>query len=127
MAKIKIAQSPTFNALVKIPRVGGEPVEVDFEFKYLDRATLAAMFDRWNAARTEYAAKVKDENLSWVDATAAEISLQVEQIKDVVSGWGFDDKFSDESIANLVSTCVGAPEAVINAYQSAYVPARLGN
>ncbi|MNP82125.1 hypothetical protein D3C76_1806680 [compost metagenome] len=55
------------------------------------------------------------------------MQLQAEQIKAVTVGWGFDDKFNDEAIHELVTTCVGAPQAVLDAYQQAYNPARLGN
>lgn len=127
MAKIKIAPNPTFKAKVQIPRVGGDAVAVDFEFKYLDRIALSALFDRWNTARDARATKVQDEGMSWQDATASEIALQVEQLKDIVSGWGFDEKLSDEAMTALVTTCVGAPQAVLAAYQAAYQPARLGN
>lgn len=127
MAKIKIAPNPTFKAKVQIPRVGGEAVAVDFEFKYLDRIALSALFDRWNIARDAHATKVQDEGMSWQDATASEIALQVDQLKDIVSGWGFDEKLSDEAMTALVTTCVGAPQAVLAAYQAAYQPARLGN
>ncbi|WP_421547363.1 phage tail assembly chaperone [Pseudomonas sp. QD4] len=127
MAKIKISHNPIFKAKVAIPRVGADPVTVDFEFKYLDRMSLSGLFDRWNAARDEHAAKVQDDSLSWQDATASEIALQVSQLKDIVSGWGFEEKLSDESLTALVTTCVGAPKAVLDAYQAAYQPARLGN
>jgi hypothetical protein len=127
MAKIKIAQNPTFNAEVSIPRVGGTPEKVSFTFIYMDRVALSVLFDKWNKAREEYAAKVKEEGLTWREATASEIQLQVAQIKDIVSGWGFDDKFTDEAIAELVKTCIGTPQAVLDAYQGAYNPARLGN
>ncbi len=127
MAKIKIAQNPTFSAEVKIPRVGGEPVPVEFQFRYLDRVALAEMFDRWNKARDAWAAKVQEDSPSWKEATAAEIELQAEQLKDIVVGWDLDDEFSEEAILDLVKTCTGAPKAVTEAYQSAYSPARLGN
>lgn len=127
MAKIKIAHNPTFKAPVMIPRIGESPVKVDFEFKYMDRKALAEMFESWNKARKELNAKTTEDGMTWQEVTSAEILLQVQQIKDVVTGWGFDDKFSDESIAALVTTCVGAPQAVIDAYQGAYDPARLGN
>lgn len=127
MAKIKIAQNPTFGAAVQLPRVGSDPVEVGFEFRYLDRVALAEMFDRWNKARDAWAEKAKEEGVSWKDATAAEIELQAEQLKDIVVGWDFDDKFCDDSILDLVQTCTGAPKAVIDAFQNAYSLARLGN
>ncbi|TDV70191.1 phage tail assembly chaperone [Pseudomonas sp. LP_7_YM] len=127
MAKIKIAQNPTFKAKVAIPRVGEKPVDVDFEFKYLDRLVLSTLFDKWNAAREEHAAKVQDGNLPWQQATRDEIAMQVSQMKDIVSGWGFDDTFNDEAMTALVTTCVGASQAVLDAYQGAYQSARLGN
>ncbi|MCF9000470.1 phage tail assembly chaperone [Pseudomonas syringae] len=127
MAKIKIAQNPTFKAPVMIPRIGEAAVKVDFEFKYMDRTELAEMFGRWNKARAELNAKSIEDGMSWEKVTASEIALQVEQIKEVVTGWSFDDKFTGEAVAALVTTCVGAPQAVIDAYQSAYDPARLGN
>lgn len=102
-------------------------MKVDFEFKYMDRTELAEMFGRWNKARAELNAKSIEDGMSWEKVTASEIALQVEQIKEVVTGWSFDDKFTGEAVAALVTTCVGAPQAVIDAYQSAYDPARLGN
>lgn len=127
MAKIKISQNPTFKTKVAIPRVGADPVSVEFEFKYMDRLALAAHFDKWNAARDEHAKKVQEDDLSWQEATGAEIALQVCQLKDIVASWAFDEKLSDESLTALVTTCIGAPQAVLEAYQSAYQPARLGN
>jgi len=127
MAKIKISQNPTFKAKVAIPRVGADPVSVEFEFKYMDRLALAAHFDKWNAARDEHAKKVQEDDMSWQEATGAEIALQVGQLKDIVASWAFDEKLSDESLTALVTTCIGAPQAVLEAYQSAYQPARLGN
>lgn len=85
------------------------------------------MFDQWNKARDAWAVKTQEEGVSWKDATAAEIKLQVEQIKDIVVGWDLEDEFGDEAIVDLVRTCTGAPKAVTDAFQSAYTPARLGN
>ena len=127
MAKIKISQNPTFKTKVAIPRVGADPVSVEFEFKYMDRLALAAYFDKWNAARDDHAKKVQEDDLSWKEATGAEIALQAGQLKDIIESWGFDEKLSDESLIALVTTCIGAPQAVLSAYQGAYQPARLGN
>lgn len=127
MAKIKISPNPTFKAKVSIPRVGDKPVEVDFEFKYLNRIALSGLFDKWNTARDEHAARVQEDGLSWQEATASEIALQVTQLKEIISSWGFDEKLSDETLTALVTTCVAAPKAVLEAYQAAYQPARLGN
>ncbi|WP_338459511.1 phage tail assembly chaperone [Pseudomonas sp. TE3-3-F2023] len=127
MPKIKIAQNPTFTAEVKIPRVGGDPVAVEFTFRYFDRTALAKLYDSWNQAAEANAEKAKAEGASLEQFTAGQVQLQAEQIKAVTVGWGFDDKFNDEAILKLVTTCVGAPQAVLDAYQQAYNPARLGN
>lgn len=127
MAKITIAQNPAFTASVQLPRIGNDPVAVQFQFRYLDRLALAEMFDRWNAARESLAARAQQEGTRWVDMTAEEISFQVNQLKEIVLGWDLDDAFDDDALKALVQTCAGAPKAVIDAYQSAYSPARLGN
>lgn len=59
--------------------------------------------------------------------TAPDIERQVEQVEALVSGWGFDDKLSPESIRALVETSAGAAEAIVKAYQQAFNTARLGN
>lgn len=127
MASFKIAQNATFKAEVEIPRVGFDPIKVEFEFRYRDRKELSAMFDKWNAAREALVHEAGTEGSTWEQTTAAEIKLQASQMKDIVVGWAFDDAFTDEAIADLVTTCVGAPAAVLDAYQSAYAVARRGN
>ncbi len=127
MTKIKIAQNPTFAAVVLVPRIGAEPAPVQFQFRYMDRLALSAMFDRWNAAREDLADKARKDGVTWEDVTTGEIALQAEQLGEIVTGWDLEDEFSPEAIADLVRTCTGAPKAVIDAYQEAYSPARLGN
>lgn len=95
MAKIKIAQNPTFTAEVKIPRIGGESVTVEFTFRYMDRAALAKLYDGWNKAFEAHAEKCKAEGASPEQFTAGQVQLQTEQIKAVIAGWGFHDKFTD--------------------------------
>ena len=126
MAKIRIAQNPTFKAFVLIPVVGEEPEKIEFTFKYRDRPGLAALFDDWSAKGKEMRAGFGDDT-TLSDVVSAETELQVQQIKDLVVGWGFDDKLDDKSIQALVKSCYGATEAVVNAYQSAFSQARLGN
>lgn len=127
MAKIKIAQNPTFTAAVQLPRVGAEPVAVDFTFRYMDRLALADMFDRWGKDREAWLEKAKEPGAEWVATTAGEVDLQVKQLTEIVVGWDLEDDFSGEAILDLVRTCTGAPKAVIDAFQAAYNPARLGN
>ncbi|MFJ2526198.1 phage tail assembly chaperone [Pseudomonas capeferrum] len=127
MAKIKIAQNPTFTAVVQVPRIGGDPVPVGFEFRYMDRVALAGMFDRWNKARDTWAEKAKNDGATWEEVTSGEIALQAEQLGEIVTGWDLEDEFSQKAILELVRTCTGAPKAVTDAFQAAYSPARLGN
>lgn len=127
MAKIKIAQNPTFAAVVQVPRIGREPEPVEFQFRYMDRMSLAGMFDRWNKARDAWAEKAKNDGATWEEVTAGEIALQAEQLGEIVTGWDLEDEFSAEAIGDLVRTCTGAPKAVTDAFQAAYSPARLGN
>ena len=72
-------------------------------------------------------AEASKEGSTWEETTAAEIKLQASQMQDIVVGWAFDDAFTEESIVDLVTACVGAPAAVIDAYQKAYEVARRGN
>lgn len=126
MAKFKIAQAPTFKGPVMIPIVGQAPVKVDFTFKYRDRVDLAALFDEWNQRRKEGFERLGD-NPSLSDVVTVDTEQQAQQIKDLVVGWEFDDKFNDESIKALVTSCHGTAEAVVDAYQEAFAKARTGN
>lgn len=126
MAKFKIAQAATFLGAVMIPVVGQEPVKVDFTFKYRNRVELAALFDEWNQRRKEGLERFgEDSTVSQI--VAIDTENQVQQIKDLVVGWEFDDKFDDESIKALVTSCQGTTEAVVDAYQAAFTKARTGN
>lgn len=127
MTKIRIAQNPTFTAVVQVPRIGAEPAPVEFQFRYMDRVALSTMFDRWNKARDALAAKAQEDGATWEEVTAGEIALQAEQLGEIVTGWDLEDEFSAQAIVDLVRTCTGAPKAVVDAFQSAYSPARLGN
>ncbi|AMW64534.1 hypothetical protein GIW54_09885 [Pseudomonas proteolytica] len=129
MAKFKIAQNPTFKAVVDIPRVGGAVIQVPFEFKYRNRKELAALFAGWQekVKEDQEAFKAKADDLTLIDITDADIERQVEQVEALVESWGFDDKLSQDSIRALVQTSAGAGEAIVAAYQAAYAPVRSGN
>ncbi|AUZ46539.1 phage tail assembly chaperone [Pseudomonas orientalis] len=126
MAKFKIAQSPTFLGAVMVPLVGQDPVKVGFTFKYRNRIELAALFDEWNQRRKDGLDKF-GEKPSVSEIVAVDTENQIQQIKDLVVGWEFDDKFDDESIKALVTSCQGTTEAIVDAYQDAYSKARTGN
>lgn len=121
--KFKIKQNPTFKAKVVIPVVGGDGVETEFEFKYLTRKELAAMYDKWS----DEAKKLTFEDVTLAELTEQEMKLQVMQIKDIVCGWDIEDEFNDESIEGLVNISINIVKAITDVYQKAYVESKLGN
>lgn len=126
MAKqFKICTNPTFKALVQIPVVGGEPVEVEFVFKAKNRKELATLFSKWGKEFEELRESGSDFSLE--DWAEAEIKLQVSQVKDITEGWNFQDSFTDENIERLVNSSISVTEAITNAYNTAYVSAKRGN
>ncbi|MFJ7312953.1 phage tail assembly chaperone [Pseudomonas sp. NPDC098747] len=129
MAKFKIAQNPTFKADVDIPRVGGTTIKVPFEFKYRDRKELAVLFAGWqeSAKEDQERFKAKGDELTLIEITDSHVERQIEQVTQLVTGWGFDDKLGAESIRALVETSAGAGDAIVDAYQKAFSAARLGN
>lgn len=122
--KFKIANNPTFKSKVSIPRVGGSEIEVEFEFKYLTRKQLAAIYEEWQAKLSEL--NITDDT-TLTELTDIEVELQIKQLKDIVIGWDFDDEFNDENIEQLVETSVFAAKTVIESYQEAYMKAKVGN
>ncbi|WP_324727133.1 phage tail assembly chaperone [Pseudomonas chlororaphis] len=125
MAKFTLIQNPTFKADVMIPRVGGEQVKVEFEFKYLDRTALAALYAEWGERHRELGLKVEEMDLK--EFTAAKIDLEVDQIKAVVADWDIKEKFTEQNIRILVTSIVSASGAVLAAYSEAFNQSRLGN
>lgn len=121
--KFKIKQNPTFKAKVVIPVVGGDGVETEFEFKYLTRKELAAMYDKWS----DEAKKLTFEDVTLAELTDQEMDLQVMQIKDIVCGWDIEDEFNDENIEGLVNISINIVKAITDVYQKAYVESKLGN
>lgn len=122
--KFKIANNPTFKSKVSIPRVGGDEIQVEFEFKYLTRKELAKVYDGWQEKLTDLNI-TDDTTLS--ELTDIEVELQIKQLKDIVQGWDFEDEFNDDNIEQLVETSVFAAKTVIEAYQEAYMKAKVGN
>lgn len=122
--KFRIAQNATFKQVVKIPRIGGEPVEVEFEYKFIPRKELAALYDAW---RDQASAIEVDEDSKLSDLTDFEIGLQVRQLKDILVGWNFEDEFNDENIQAVVEMSVHATQAIISGFQEAYSKAKVGN
>ena len=131
MAKtFKIQQNPTFKETVKIPRVGGEPLEVVFEFKYLTRKELAVLQDDWNKSTKEMIekwTKAEDAERSLEEMSEDEITHNVKQLKDIVVGWNFSDEFNDENIRALVEATLHTTDSIVKAYYEAYAKAKVGN
>jgi hypothetical protein len=129
MASFKIAQNPTFKADVEIPRVNGETIKVPFVFKYRGRKDLAALFVGWQeSAKAEQAdLEAKGDAVTLAEITESQMARQVKQVQELVDSWGFDDELSEENIRALVDTSSGAGDAIVDAYQKAFVPARKGN
>ncbi|WP_421549112.1 phage tail assembly chaperone [Pseudomonas sp. QD4] len=125
MAKFTLIQKPTFHTTVMVPQVAGDPVQVGFEFKYLDRTALADLYAEWGERHKALGLKVEEMDLK--SFTAAQIDLQVDQVKAVVAGWEFEEELNDENIRILVSSIVSVPSAVLGAYSEAFNQARLGN
>lgn len=133
MAKsFKVQIKPTFKSAVKIPRIGGDPIDVTFEFKVFDRKALARLFDTWKEdgvalIKESDDRRDKGEPLTLEEWTDREVALQVKQVKDITVGWGFDDEFSDENIEELVTSSVSVTEVILEQYNDAYTRARSGN
>jgi hypothetical protein len=129
MASFKIAQNPTFKADVEIPRVNGETIKVPFVFKYRGRKDLAALFVGWqeSAKAEQEALQAKGDAVTLAEITESQMSRQVAQVQELVESWGFDDELSEDNIRALVDTSSGAGDAIVDAYQKAFVPARKGN
>lgn len=124
MAKFKIAQNPTFSTDVSIPRLGGDPVEVKFTYRVLGRKQLAAMYDKWSETSQRL---LGDEEFTFSSLADADMQAQLEQIKDIVIGWGFEDEFNDENILALCDTCTQAAQAIVEAYRKEYAEGRSKN
>lgn len=122
--KFKIAQNPTFKQTVAVPRIGGESVQIEFEYKFIPRKELAGLYDSWREAAEGLEV---NEDSKLIDLTEFEIKLQVQQLKDILVGWNFEDEFNDENIQALVEMSVHATQAIIAGFQEAYSKAKLGN
>lgn len=141
--RFKIENNPTFKEVVKIPRIGGEPIEVEFEFKYLTRKELASLYDSWQDKLNSFIKNISDtadkdfeggnsggnsiDNMSLLEATEMELNLSVDQIKDITVGWGFEDEFNDENIERLIESSLHVSKVITEAYQEAYTKVKLGN
>lgn len=126
MAKISFKQNPTFKVDVEIPRLGDKPVKVPFVFNYRDRDQLSAFADV-SIQHGKELRELMEKESSVRDLTGKTEEHQVQQILEVVKEWGFEDEFNEENVRALVRSYAPVPDAIINAYQTAYHKAREGN
>jgi len=128
----KVQFNPTFKATVQIPRIGGDPLPVGFTFRALDRRSLAGVFDEWKKQNMELIEESNERTKEGNEMTLQEwaekeITLQVKQIMDICTGWGFSEEFNEENIEELVSTSVSVTDSILEQYNEAYTRARKGN
>lgn len=127
MAKISIQQSPVFEVEVQVPRIGGKPVAVKFQFKFLDRAQIAEFIDAELQHGKEAAEAITQEGAKLADLTERSEQFQLAQLKKIVAGWSFDDELNDQNLAALVRSTASVPDAIFAAFKESYGQARQGN
>lgn len=115
MATFKLKANPTFHEKVGIPVHGGDPVDVDFEFKHRTKPEFDAfrkeLNEKTEAATTDQ--ELRDANVWYV--------LQV------AVGWELEYQFNAESINELFDNYQGAPGAIAEQYTLSLMQVRLGN
>lgn len=124
--KFSIAQNPTFKAKVDIPRIGGEPISVEMEYKFIPRKELASVFQSWQEGFENIKENITEES-KLTEMSDLEIELQVEQLKDILVGWGFDDEFNDDNIRAVVELSAQATQAIVDGFHAAYTKSKVGN
>lgn len=100
---LKLKANPTFKAKVGIPIPGGEPVDVEFEFKHRTKEELAEFI--------KASASIPDD----------------ESILQVCVGWGLDDAFTPENVRIFTENYHRASRAVAVKYLAELTQVRLGN
>lgn len=126
MAKFSIKRNPTFNASVPLPVVGGDPVKVEFTFKYLDRTALA----NFQQSRFDFASSLSEkfgEGAKMGEVAKSAIDYEFDQLKAIVADWDIDEEFNDENLRAFVESSSQTVAAVVDAYMDSYQAARQGN
>jgi hypothetical protein len=100
----KLKANPTFKAKVGIPIPGGEPEQVEFEFRHRTVDGLAEL-------REQCAKGMSNREI--FDA--------------VVVGWGLSDEFNHENTDVLLQNYPMAARAIFTGYIDELTNARLGN
>lgn len=103
MPTLKLNADPTFKTKVAIPIPGGEPVEVEFEFKH----------------------RTSDELAEWMKTAGKR--TDIESTTGCIVGWALDDKFNKANVERLLKNYHGASRAIASKYLSELMVLRLGN
>lgn len=127
MSKFSIAQQPEFVLEVSIPRIGGEAAPVPFTFHFLEREKFASYLDRKEAHRQEMLALIRAEASSVTEVTKRATAFQLKELKGIIKDWGFTEPYNAKNLAALVGSMASVPEAIFEAFERGYAPARLGN
>lgn len=106
--KLSMLAAPTFESVVDVPQVGGEPVKIRFTFKHRTQDDLKALA----AAET---------------ATDAPLRADEDAVLEVAAAWELEEPFTAENIRTFCQHFHGARFAITGAYYKAFVKARLGN
>lgn len=98
---------PTFMAAVKIPLPGGDPIEIEIEFRH----------------------KTRDERVDFMKRAAdATPENEVDLFMEMVAGWkGVDTEFSREAVELLMQNYEGAVPAILAEFNMAHIRGRRKN
>lgn len=128
MAKtFSIKNNPTFKATVDVPRIGGDDLPVQFEFKVVARNALGAMMDKWRKEAIALFEQAQEEEWDFERLSGAEINLHVSQVQDIVVGWGFKEEFNEDNLTELCASSAFVLESITEVYHKAFQRAKSGN
>lgn len=139
--KIKLGNRPkSFARTVTFAMIeGGEDGCMEVQLKYRTRKELAALTDEVQAAAQAQidsdmdALKAKIEKketvkaLTQVDLLDRDMSLQVDYVMQVLTGWNLDEKLDRDAVEQLADEIPAAIAAIIEVYRTAINQGRLGN
>lgn len=103
MSRLKLVADPKFRAKVAIPLAGGDPVEVEFQFKHKTKTAL-------------------NEFIS-----SREGKSDTDTIFEITAGWELEDEFNKENVNTLLENYAGSAVAIYQTYIEELVQARVKN
>lgn len=103
MAKIQLKANPTFKAKVPVPVAGGDPVDVEMEFKHRTKTQLEEF------------------------TNSREGKTDAETFLEMVVGWELDDALTTENVDLLLEHRMGAGLATYKKYIDELYKHKSGN